>query len=59
MQKKKKSLLTQIDLYYTNMVHHAIPKGNINYPRSTNKIKFFDEIFTCGKNCRFNERPKI
>ena len=36
------------------------PRGNFNFPRSTNKIQFFDEISTSEKIlCQFNERSKI
>ena len=34
---------------------YTIPLGNYNFPRSTNKIWFFDEISTSGKICQFNE----
>ena len=57
---KKKSLPTQMDLYNTYMVPYTVPKGNFNFPRSTNKIKFFDEILTSEKILyQFNERSKI
>ena len=49
-----------MDLYDPYMIPHTIPWGNHNFPRSTNKIQFFDKISTSvKKNCRFNERPKI
>ena len=41
---KKKSLPTQMDLYNTYMVPYTVPQGNFNFPRSTNKIQFFDEF---------------
>ena len=56
---KKKSLPTQMDLYNPYMVPHTIPWGNYDFPRSTNKISFFDEISTSGKICQFNEGLKI
>ena len=46
---KKKSLPTQMDLYSSYMVPYKIPWGNYNFPRSTNKIQFFNEISTSGK----------
>ena len=46
---KKKSLPTQIHLYSSYMVLYKILWGNYNFPRSTNKIQFFDEISTSGK----------
>ena len=56
----KKSLPTQMDLYDPYMVPHTISLGNYNFPRSTNKIQFFDKISTSvKKNFRFNGRPKI
>ena len=56
---EKKSLPTQMDLYNPYMVPHTIPWGNYNFPRSTNKISFFDKISTSGKSCPFNEGFKI
>ena len=42
------------------MVPYTIPWGNFNFPRSTNKIQFFDEISTSEKILyQFNERSKI
>ena len=46
---KKKSLPTQMDLYDPYMVPHTISWWNYNFPRSTNKIKFFDKISTSVK----------
>ena len=43
---KKKSLPIQMDLYDPNMVSYRIPWGYYNFPRSTNKIPFFDKIST-------------
>ena len=48
-----------MDLYDPHMVPHTIPWGNYYFPRSTNKIQFFDKIFVSGKICQFNERLKI
>ena len=42
----------------THMVPYTIPKGNFNFPRSTNKIQFFNEILISEKN-QFNEMSKI
>ena len=56
---KKKSLPTQMDLYDPNMVPYSIPSGHYNFPRSTYKIPFFDEISTSAKSCQFNEGLKI
>ena len=42
--KKINSLSTQMDLYDTYKSCHTISSGNFNFPRSTNKIQFFDEI---------------
>ena len=53
----KKIIPTQVDFYNTHMVPYTIPKGNYNFPRSTNKISFFNKISTSGKNCQFNQRP--
>ena len=47
-----------MDLYDPHMVPHTIPWGNYYFPRSTNKIQFFDKIFISGKICQFNERLK-
>ena len=38
-----------MDLYDPYMVPHTISWGNYNFPRSTNKIKFFDKISTSVK----------
>ena len=38
-----------MDLYDPYMVPHTIPWGNYNFPRSTNKIQFFDKISTSVK----------
>ena len=46
---KKKPFLTHMDLYSPYMVPYMIPWGNYNFPRNTNKIRFFDEISTSGK----------
>ena len=46
---KKRSFLTHMDLYDPYMVPYTIPWGYYNFPRSTNKIQFFDEISTSGK----------
>ena len=56
---KKKSLPIQMDLYDLYIVPYMIPWGNFNFPRSTNKIQFFDEVSTSGKNCRFHEGLQI
>ena len=48
-----------MDLYDPYMVPHTIPWGYYNFPRSTNNIPFFDEIFTSWKICQFNEELKI
>ena len=53
------SLPTQVDLYNPYLVSHTIPWENFNFARSTNKIKFFNEISNSGKIYRFNEGPKI
>ena len=55
----KKSIPNQMDLYNLCVAPHTIPYGNYNFPRSTNKINFFDKISSPGKICRFNEGPKI
>ena len=52
---KKKSLPTHVDLYDPYMVPYTIPQGYYNFPRSTNKIPFFDKISTSGRICRLNE----
>ena len=36
-----------------------LPQGYYNFPRSTNKIPFFDKISTSGRICRLNEGLKI
>ena len=46
---KNKSLPTQMDFYSPYMVPYMILLGNYNFPRSTNKIQFFDEISTSVK----------
>ena len=56
---QKNSLHTQMDLYNPYMVLHTISYGNYNFPRSINKINFFDKISSSGNICRFNEFPKI
>ena len=38
-----------MDLYDPHMVPYTIPLGYYNFPRSTNKIQFFDEISRSGK----------
>ena len=38
-----------MDLYDPHMVPHTISWGNYNFPRSTNKIQFFDKISTSVK----------
>ena len=38
-----------MDLYDPYMVPHTISLGNYNFPRSTNKIQFFDKISTSVK----------
>ena len=38
---------------------HTISWGNYNFPRSTNKIQFFDKISTSGRICWLNEGLKI
>ena len=48
-----------MDMYDPYMVPYTIPPGNYNFPRSTNKIQFFDEISISGKVCQFNEGLKI
>ena len=56
---KKKSLPTHMDLYDPYMVPYTIPQGYYNFPRSTNKIQFFDKISTSGRICQLNEGLKI
>ena len=57
---KKESLPNQMDLYDPYMVPRTILWGNYNFPRSTNKIQFFDKISTSVKiKIQFNERLKI
>ena len=46
---KNKLLPTQMDFYSPYMVPYMILWGNYNFPRSTNKIQFFEKISTCGK----------
>ena len=48
--KEEKSLPTQMDFYNLYMVSHTIPYGNYYFERSTNKIQFFNEFSTSGKN---------
>ena len=31
------------------MVPYTLPQGNLNFPRSTNKIQFFNEILISEK----------
>ena len=57
--KKKKSLPTHVDLHDPYMVPYTILQGYYNFPRSTNKIPFFDKISTSGRICRLNEGLKI
>ena len=38
-----------MDLYNPYMVPQTIPQGSFNFPRSTNKIQFFDEISSLEK----------
>ena len=57
--KKKKSLPTHVDLHDPYMVPYTIPQGYYNFPRSTNKIPFFEKISTSGRICRLNEGLKI
>ena len=47
-----------MDLYNLHMVPHTIPWRNFNFPRSTDKIQFFDKISSSGKIYEFNEVPK-
>ena len=47
--KKKKSLSTQMDLYDPYRSPYTISLGNFNFPWSTNKIPYFDEISTSQK----------
>ena len=56
---KKKSLPTHVDLHDPYMIPCTIPQGYYNFPRSTNKIPFFDKISTSGRICRLNEGLKI
>ena len=35
------------------------PRGIMIFQGVLNKFPFFDKIFTSGKNCQFEERPKI
>ena len=48
----------QMDLYDPYMVPYTILQGYYNFPRSTNKIPFFDKISTSGRICRLNEGLK-
>ena len=56
---KRKLLPTQIDFYSPYMVPHMILWGNYNFPRSTNNLNLLMKFPHVGKNCQFNERPKI
>ena len=56
---KKKSLPIHMDLYDPYIVPCTIPQGYYNFPRSTNKIQFFDKISTSGRICQLNEGLKI
>ena len=56
---KKNSLPTQIHLCNPYRIPHTILQENYNFPSSTNKINFFDEISRSGKYCQFNEGPKF
>ena len=38
-----------MDFYSPYMVSYMILWGNYNFPKSTNKIKYVDEISTCGE----------
>ena len=55
----KKSLPTHMALYDPYMVPYTIPQGYYKFPRSTNKIPFFDKISTSGRICQLNEGLKI
>ena len=48
-----------MDLYDTyGSLHYSL--GEFNFPKSTNKIRFFEEISTSEKILfQFNERSKI
>ena len=46
---KTTSLPTQMHLYDPYIVPYTIPLGYYHFPRSTNKIQFFDKISTSGK----------
>ena len=48
-----------MDLYDPYMVPYTIPQGYYNFPRSTNKIPFFNKISTSGRICQLNEGLKI
>ena len=48
-QNLKNSLPTKMHLYSSYMVPYMIPWGNYNFPRSTNKIQFFDRNFHIWK----------
>ena len=56
---KNKSLPTQMDLYDPDMVSYSIPLGIIILQGVLTKFQFFDIISKSGKNCSFNEKPKI
>ena len=56
---KKKLLPTHMDLHDPYMVPCTILQGYYNFPRSTNKIPFFDKISTFGRICRLNEGLEI
>ena len=55
----KKSLPTHMDLYDPYMVPYTIPQSYYNFPRSTNKIPFFDKVSTSRRICQLNEGLKI
>ena len=38
-------------IYSPYMVPYTLLQGNFNFPRSTNKIQFFDEFPHLKKNC--------
>ena len=48
-----------MDLYDLYMVPNTILQGYYNFPRSINKIPFFDKISTSGKICRLHEGLKV
>ena len=39
-------LVCWVDVYNPYKVPHTIPQGNFNFPRSTNRIKFFGQNLT-------------